>query len=351
LVRPLLSFFATGQWLLAAPTALFFYYLIAWLAIGRDPQPGPVVTRYQPPDGLSAAAVRFVVTTGSDGRSFAAVIAALACRGCLRVEPCNGTYKLSRMMSDHAAESQLAPEEKLVLTLLFADGPVIELTPAMDQRNTAQNGRYIFHIQQELTKRLQGKYFNRHFGLIALGILATFASAIIMASRAQGRDAGGAFFFTVWILFCGLTIGLMMEIGFASAWTTAVRAGTGWTKLLPGLAAICVFTAIILFMLKQLAVGVSLAFALMLAFFLLVNLAWGPAFKRITPEGRRVLDEIAGFRLFLGKVEQGQLDKLNPADEAPHALEEYLPYAIALEVKEAWGDHLAQTFLATTTMR
>jgi hypothetical protein len=29
----------------------------------------------------------------------------------------------------------------------------------------------------------------------------------------------------------------------------------------------------------------------------------------------------------------------------------YLPYAIALEIKEAWGDHLAQTFLATTAMR
>ena len=28
-----------------------------------------------------------------------------------------------------------------------------------------------------------------------------------------------------------------------------------------------------------------------------------------------------------------------------------MPYAIALEVREAWGDHLAQTFFATTVMR
>ncbi len=338
-------------WLLAAPAALCFYYWIAWLAIGREPKPGPLVIRYQPPDGLSAAAVRFIVTTGSDGRSFAAVIAALACRGCLRVEPRNGAYKLSRMMSDRAAESKLAPEEQRVLALLFEDGPVLELTPAMDERNTAQNGRYIFHIQEELAKQLKGKYFARHFGVIALGVLATFASALVFAARAHGRDAGGAPFFTAWVLFCGLIIGMMVETSFASAWKTAVRAGTGWTKLLPGFAAIGVFLAAILYMLKQLVAGVSPAFSLMLVSFLAVNLAWGPFFKRTTPEGRRVLDEIAGFRLFLEKVEQDQLDKLNPADQAPQALEEYLSYAIALEVKEAWGDHLAQTFLATTTMR
>lgn len=349
--QPKLRLLARDQWLLAAPAALFLYYLIAWLAIGSEPKPGPLVTRYQPPDGLSAAAVRFVVTTGSDGRSFAAVIAALACRGCLRVEPHDGTYKLSRMMSDRATEAQLAPEERRVLALLFEDGPVLELTPAMDERNTAQNGRYIVHIQQELTKRLQGKYFTRHFGLIALGVLATFASALVLASKAQGRDAGGAFFFTMWILFCGLMIGLMIETSFASAWKTAVRAGTGWIKLLPGLAAIGAFVAAIVYMLKQLAEGISPAFALAVVFLLLVNLAWGPFFKRTTREGRRVLDEIAGFRHFLEKVEQDQLDKLNPADQAPQALEEFLPYAIALEVKEAWGDHLAQTFLATTTMR
>jgi hypothetical protein len=45
------------------------------------------------------------------------------------------------------------------------------------------------------------------------------------------------------------------------------------------------------------------------------------------------------------------LDKLNPPQEILQEREKYLAYAIALEVKEAWGDHLAQTFFASTTMR
>ncbi len=62
-----------------------------------------------------------------------------------------------------------------MLGLLFEDGPVIELSPSMEERNVAQNGRYIFHIHEELAKQFRGKYFTRHSGIIALGILATFA--------------------------------------------------------------------------------------------------------------------------------------------------------------------------------
>ena len=337
--------------LLAAPVALFLFYFISWLKIGPEPKPGTVVTRYEPPEGLSAAAVRYAVTTGSDGRSFAAVIAALAARGCLRAEPRDGKYKLSRMMSDGVTEAKLAPEEKRILTMLFEDGPDMELTPAMDQRNTAQNTRYVFAIQQELSKRLDGLYFTKHAGVIAVGVLATFISALALAATAQGRDTSGATFFTMWVLFAGLLIGLLFEVSFLPACKTALRARGGWLKLLPGLAALGIFAAVIVYMLRELTESVSPAFAIMIAALLITNLAWGPRLKRRTAQGREVLDQIAGFRLFLEKVERDRLDRLNPAGETPQLLDAHLPYAIALEVREAWGDHLAQTFLVTTVMR
>ena len=176
-------------WVFVAPGLLFLYYLIAWFWIGPEPKPGAFVARYEPPEGLSPAAARYIASGTTDGRSFAAVIAQLAVRGCLRVESENGKYKLSRLMSDRATESALAPEEKRVLALLFEDGPVIELSGAMDQRNTAQNGRYVFDIHEELTKDLGGKYFTRHSGFIVLGVLATFLFALPLAATARGRDA------------------------------------------------------------------------------------------------------------------------------------------------------------------
>jgi hypothetical protein len=347
---PRSSIIGADQRLLVAPAVLFLFYLIAWMRIGPEPKPGPLVTRYEPPDGLSAAAVRYAVTTGSDGRSFAAVIAALATRGCLRVEPQNGKYKLSRLMSDRATEAKLAPEEARVLRMLFEDGPVIELTPALDQRNTAQNTRYVSAIQQELSKQMDGLYFTKHAGVIAIGVLATFVAALSLAATAQGRDTSGALFSTMWVLFAGLMIGLLFEVSFLPACKTALRSG-GWPKLLPGAAAVAAFVAAIVYLLRELADGVSLAFAITIAALILVNLGWGPWLKRRTAQGRQILDEIAGFRLFLEKVEKDRLDKLNSVNEAPEMLDEHLAYAIALEVQEAWGDHLAQTFLSTTVMR
>jgi Predicted membrane protein (DUF2207) len=337
-------------WTLGAPAVLFLYYLFAWFSIGPEPKPGIFVARYEPPEGLSAAAVRYIASGVTDGRSFAAIIAQLGVRRCIRVESVNGKYKLSRLMSDRATESALAPEEKRVLALLFEDGPVLELSGAMDQRNTAQNGRYVFHIHEELTKEIGGKYFTRHTGFIVLGVIATFASALVLALTARGRDTSGAFFFTLWVLFCGLMLGMMIELSLASTWKTVVMTRMGWTKLLPALAVIAVFGSVIAYMLKNLAAGVSLSFSLMLVAFLLINLGWGPRLKRKSVLGRQVSDQIAGFRQFLEKVDQDKLNRLNPEADAPQDLARFLPYAIALEVKEAWGDQLSQTFFATSVV-
>jgi len=352
--KPRLQVLGHDQWMFAAPALVFLFYLIAWFWIGPDPKPGAVVTRYDPPENLSAAGVRYIASGVTDGRSFAAVIAELAVRGCLRVEPGEGKYKLSRLMSDRAAEARLAPEEQRVLALLFEDWPAIELSPAMDQRNTAQNGRYIFHIHEELNKQLAGKYFTRHAGIIMVGVMATFACALALAAVARGRDTSEAIFFTIWFLFCGLMLGMMIELTFISAWKTAARAGVGWVRLLPGTAAIAVFGSVMIFFLTKLAADVSLSFALMLVAFLPVNLIWGPRLKRKTLLGRQTADQIEGFRQFLQKVEQDRLNRFNPTDQLLDKSlsdpDRFLSYAIALEVKEAWGDHLAQTFSAATVM-
>ena len=347
-VRPQFETLQRDGWVFAAPGALFLYYLIVWLGLGREPKPGTMVARYEPPDGMSPAAVRFITSGTTDGRSFVAVIAQLAVRGCLRVERLNGKYKLSRLMSDRATEASLAPEELQTLKLLFEDQPEIELTGAMDERNAAQNGRYVAAIHRELTDRLGGKYFTRHAGYIVLGVLATFAIALPMAITANGRDTTGAFFFTVWVLFCGLMLGMMIEMSFASAWKAVMVSGIGWLKLLPGALACAVFGGAIFALLRNLARGVSLSFSLMVLAFLLINLGWGPLLKRRSALGRQVADEIAGFRQFLAKVEQDKLKRLESAAETPQDLDRMLPYAIALDLHEDWGDRLAQTFMNTT---
>ena len=335
------------RWMLAAPALLFFYYLIAWFSIGPEPKPGTVVARYEAPEGLSPAAVRYIASGATDGRSFAAVIAQLAVHKCLRVETVNGKFKLSRLMADRAGVAALAAEEKQILTLLFEDGPVTEINPGMDERATAQNGRYIANIHQELTNQLGSKYFTPHTDIIFFGILYTFLAALPMALVARGINTKGTFFFTLWVLFCGLVIGMVIERAFLKSWKTVWRSRVGWTKMIPLTQAVIVFVGIVGYFVYKLAGAISISFAVMLVAFLAINLGWAPLLRRKTKLGRAAADQIAGFRMFLEKVEQDQLDRLHPRSDAPQNLDELIPYAIALEVKQAWGDHLAQAFLSS----
>lgn len=62
--------------------------------------------------------------------------------------------------------------------------------------------------------------------------------------------------------------------------------------------------------------------------------------KAPTPEGRRLLDEIEGLRLYLGVAEREDLARLQGPGTPPlldaARYERLLPYAVALEVEEAW---------------
>ena len=59
------------------------------------------------------------------------------------------------------------------------------------------------------------------------------------------------------------------------------------------------------------------------------------------------MSEIEGFRLFLKSVERLPMQRSEAPGNKAGLYEKYLPYAIALEVEQAWGDQflaLASTF-------
>ena len=349
--KPSFGIWNRDKWYLAAPVALFLYYLLAWLLIGSEPEPGTLVIRYEPPPGISPAAARYLITTGTDGRSLAAVIASLASHECLRVEMSNGIYSLTRLSPDPQEVAKLAPEESHALAFLFEDGPTAKIDPSPTQENNLRFSRYVANIQADLAKQLSGVFFTRHLGYVALGVLATFIVSFSLAATTQGRDTSPVFFMTAWLLFCALILGTLIEAGLLPAFKAAARGVGSWTKLMPATAATAVFLFFFGFLLVRLAQGVSPAYALMIAALALVNLIWAPYLKRTTSKGRSTLDAIEGFRQFLQSVEQDRLHRLNANAEAPGAEIQYLPYAIALEVREAWGDHLADAFFATTIQR
>ncbi len=210
---------------------------------------------------------------------------------------------------------------------------------------------YVAAIQKSLVARMEGKYFTRNAGWIILAIFCTIFFLFVMAFSARGKDTSGLLFLSWWFLFVTMTVGFIARVSLYAAWKAASRANTGYGMVFAGTAALSVFLAVCGWIAYHITTKVSPAYAFTLAAMVAAHLAFAPALRRITPACRKALDHIAGFCNFLNQVEQDRLNRLRSPDDSLEESDEFLPYAIALEIREAWGDHLAQAFLATTVMR
>jgi Predicted membrane protein (DUF2207) len=354
LAPPALGPLAHDGELLVAPVLLLVYYVVVWLALGREPQRGAVAIQYQPPQGLSPAAMRYIRTTGCDGRTLAAAIAHLAARGLITITPQEGKYKLTRLAApDEQGHTKLpaslAPEEAGLLATLFEDGPTLVL----DSKNANQLNRYLMHINQNVQKGLNNVFFTRNARWLALGTFASFLTAMGMGLTVHGRngDRMTLLFLTWWFFFCFFLLGLIGVMTLLPAIGRAMRGLGGGKEVAVAALIVLAFGGGGAAVLWQLQSGASLAYALSIAALVFINIAAFPALKRLTPRGRQALDEIEGFRLFLEKVEQDRMRRMSAADEITGSAMEFLPYAIALEVREPWGDHLAEACVVTTTTR
>ena len=76
------------------------------------------------------------------------------------------------------------------------------------------------------------------------------------------------------------------------------------------------------------------------ALMLVTIIAFARLVRAPTREGRALLDEIEGLALYLGVAERDDLARLRGPDEPPvlsaKRYEELLPYAVALDVEDAW---------------
>jgi len=84
--------------------------------------------------------------------------------------------------------------------------------------------------------------------------------------------------------------------------------------------------------------GTVLSF-LTMAFFAIIM-------KRPTIRGRKLLDEMLGFKDFLEIAEKDELNLRNPPEKTPQLFESLLPFALALGVDQQWSERFA-TVLAS----
>jgi hypothetical protein len=330
-----------GQIGYALASALAVYYLIAWVLVGRTRSTRSVMVRYTPPDNLSPAAMRFIYTMGVDGRTYTAILAQLAAHGLLEIAPSGKGVTLKKTESDHHAARSLPPEEKMVFKDLFEwDEQVPLRRPDL---------RTMEKLQQALEDQLSGKFFTRHRAWVVAGLVISGAAAAwLSAITLFGKDPADA-----WMMcaFTGLSVALYGAFGYRM-WDSNLLAirlalrGVYHRRTLPLLLAfVMVYPALWLLIWNS-----APAFGGFTEAMILMNTFLPSCLRNYTAEGRRVRDEIEGFRRFLSGTEQDRLQRMNESGKPAQMDLEFVPYAIALDLREAWGDELGIRAMVETEL-
>ena len=106
--------------------AVLAFYGFAWMRVGRDPPRGTIIPLFGPPEGMSAAAVRFVERMGFDDRCFTAAIIDLGVNGHIKL---TGTGKQT-VIERRDGGKPIGPPEKDLESRLFASKPSLLLSQA-----------------------------------------------------------------------------------------------------------------------------------------------------------------------------------------------------------------------------
>ncbi len=372
----------SGAGMLLFPAALFIYYMICWVRVGRDPRVKNVTPQYDPPAGISPGVARYILTGGSDGTTLATVLAALAAKGVISIHPRNGSF-LIRSLNHQALnhEIMLSPEESVLaqrllnvdmgvpqtdaLTNAIKTNTITSSSPVASAAGTDQAmaavtalmfdtekpGEIVLNpqdsigvkfaieaIQEAFRKNFEGRFFRWNFRFAALGIAATFLWGLGTAAVLDSHGTP-AMFLTFWLLLF-TTLSSLVISGVATSKPNHPSMGQRLQHILLPLLFFVLPGSLIYFL------GLTSAPFLVLA--LLMSVALNSIFfvvmRAPTPEGLKILEQLAGFREFLERVEQDPLDRLNHPMTKAELMDRYLPYAIALNVKEGWGDTMAAAF-------
>ncbi len=73
-----------------------------------------------------------------------------------------------------------------------------------------------------------------------------------------------------------------------------------------------------------------------------INVLFGYLLKAPTLPGRKVMDQIEGFKMYLSAVEGDRLNRMNPPNKTPELFEKYLPYALALNIEQQWAEQFTE---------
>lgn len=312
---------------------VLFYYLMAWLFVGRDPASGVVYPRFKAPANVSPALARYVSTRGFSDGGWVALAAAslnLAVKHRLRFDEKDGDVVLELDDALGTGTRDLPKGEAALVTYLSGRGSPLPV----DKNNGGAIKAMGSKFRSAIEKESRDVFFRNNRSFLVPG--AILSIVVIIGLFAFGQmppdQMEFAFLFMVLSIFAAafsVNIGkavfripnmqLRMALIFLLFLAAMVGTGLVANNISGGVSTLPV-----------LPVVAAALVALNVLFFFLLSAP--------TALGRQVLDEIEGLKLYLSVAEKERLNMSEAPDMTTVHFEELLPYAVALGVEKPWSN-------------
>ncbi len=253
---------------------LLAYYIPVWMHFGKDPEEGVLVTRYEPPQGFSPASLRYVRQMYYDDKIMTAAIVNLGVKGYLRIDVEEGSDGFLG----------IGKEDDHYFLQETDPGKNAPPMAAGEQElyDSLFKGRKSIKLEQKNHEKL-GDAKSAH-------------------KRSLAKDYKQHYF-----KYNGL-LNIPAVVLFVVTAVISLASGP-----------------------SPFSIGVIILMAVTTVVFAVIM-------KRPTLRGRKLLDEILGFKDYLEIAEKHEMELRNPPEKTPQLFEKYLPYALALGVDQRWAE-------------
>ncbi|MBL7926246.1 MAG: DUF2207 domain-containing protein [Bacteroidia bacterium] len=272
--------------LILAVLFLFCFNYYAWHKVGRDPAAGTIFPQFEPPPDFSPAACGFLIIKSYKSHHFAASLVDYAVNGLVDIEvKPEGLIFKSQVYTFHKPDLITNKSEIINQRYQWYGYYMDKL-----YNEKAEKGKYnatIASVYNGLGKHLKDKHE------FSNGNTNSFKNLFTLNLNYVGW---GIFFLVLYV------IGTIVY--FISYSGTPVLVLSSIALLLIGLVIQILFSR------------------------------WLQAYSN---EGRKILDHVLGFKMYVETAEQIKYDAMNPPDLTIQLFEKYLPYAIALECENQWA--------------
>jgi len=299
-----------------------FYNLLAWLRVGRDPEKGVIIPLFYPPRGFSPALTHYVHYWGfKSWTAFTAAIFDLGVKGLVTIDNAGENLRVSA--TGKQPDPPLPPGEEALFEFFRERGTV-----TVDKSSGPELMKRRRLFTTAITSENRSVWFNHNAGYSVFG----FVLALLIL-------AGMVFLDLLEPVWLGISVTAGVAVAIIGTALERFWSNTVLARFVI-LAWVCILAAnlsgVALESLSHLSINTASIAAVSIV---AITIGFAILMRAPTVQGRKVMDEIDGFKLYLETAEK---DRLNIIGEPPLTVERFesiLPYAIALGVEKPWSQH------------